>query len=487
MARTSTARNRSVAGQTREGKIAFMVQAGFTNAAIMSALEQEYPEYIPMDDPRRNPKSSVFRPNLPAFNAIARQRAQEAIRSTRKQDADTDEELEGVIAINGGESSVKPLSDSELRNLSRFSTGLPALDYIYGTTKFVHTDDDLTLNADKKRFEGKGRWLMGDPIIPNAKGGYVATRRDTGKLEEISVPRPDSDSGIRFTVKRPLLEALELDRGLQKTEKGMPESFMSIWAGSPGVGKSRLAVSLTKSLNRVERQIVQMAEGDVEARPVIYYNGEAEESQFRQWSGANIDSDLFLASHNEIIRLDSIVRDVYKFKPRVVIVDSLQMIAEVKKGSRGAEAVLSRFKLLKADPDAGRPHFLFISQLNKKEEMMGSRYLEHMVDFVAKVTRYEGRKGTFLFECARKNRGGETPRGAIFRHTEDGIECISTETRAPNLLKLVQPAAPVPVVAQALGAAEAVPNEQEHEQAGAHHFGVALQPAVGQAEEPQGN
>lgn len=477
MARTSTARNRSVAGTTREGKIAFMIQAGFLNEAIMSALEHEYPEYIPMDDPRRNPKSNVFRPNLPAFDAIARQRAQEAVRSTRKQDADTDEELEGVIAINGGETGVKPLTESELRNLSRFSTGIHALDYIYGRTKFVHIEDDLELNVEKKRFEGKGRWLANDPLIPTVNGkGYIDTRRLTGKMADVSVVRPGGKEGERFMVKRPVLDAIEVDRGLQKIENGMPESFLSIWAGSPGVGKSRLAVSLTKSLNKVER--VLSLQREEEARPVIYYNGEAEESQFRQWSGANIDDELFLASHNELIRLDSIVRDVYKFKPRVVIIDSLQMIAEVKKGSKGAEAVLSRFKLLKADPDAGRPHILFISQLNKKEEMAGSRYLEHMVDFVAKVTRYEGRKGTFLFECARKNRGGETPRGAIFRHTEDGIECISTETRAPNMLKLVQPSMPVPVP-QSLGGAAAV-----QEAASAHNNanaqGFAANSLIGQ-------
>jgi predicted ATP-dependent serine protease len=151
-----------------------------------------------------------------------------------------------------------------------------------------------------------------------------------------------------------------------------------------------------------------------------------------------VNPDLFLVSHVESIRLEQVVADAYKFKPRVIIVDSFQLIAEVEKSQRGCMTALSRFKLLKNDPNAGKPHIIFISQLNKKGSLSGSQKIPHMVDFVGKASKVETRKGVFIFECPEKNRGGETQRGAIFRHTETGIECLSTDHNKGPVYKLIQ-------------------------------------------------
>lgn len=143
--------------------------------------------------------------------------------------------------------------------------------------------------------------------------------------------------------------------------------------------------------------------------------------------------------------MNDIVDDIYKYKPRLVIVDSLQMIAEVKKSpSKGAELVMSRFKLLKVDPEAGMPHVVFISQLNKQDDLAGSRYLEHMVDFSAIATVWEARDGMFKF-ASRKNRGGKTPQTAIFQHMPNGIKTITQDVRSTSFLKLIQPTGAVPV------------------------------------------
>jgi hypothetical protein len=440
MARTSNLRNRSVAGPTRESKISFLIQAGFTNRAILRALEEDWGEYIPADDPRRDPKSKHYIEGLPPFDATARQRAQEAIRSTRKQDSDATAATDHIIAAFGGEGKVKPLSESKLENLERFPTGFPAFDHIYGSTKYVHLDDDPQL-----------RWRKGDPMIPDAKGGWVRTRIRTGQMEKVILK-----AGEAPVEREKLILVPDLDLKRQKTEWGMPVSFQSIWAGSPGVGKSRLAIALTKSLNRVDRLIADRT--GVIPRPVLYLNGEAPEAQFRLWSGADIDPELFLAYHSmategssPIIRLNSIIDFIYEYKPRAVIIDSIQMVAEAKKGTKGAEAVMIRLNEVKADPEAGRPHLILVSQLNKQEEVAGSRSYEYLADFVGKATHYR-RDGTFLFDCPEKNRGGPTPRGAIFNHTDHGPVCISTERKGSNFLKLVQPTAPVPL-APALGAA----------------------------------
>lgn len=367
MARTSDRRMRSEVGMSREARIAALVSVGLKNDAIWAAMESEYPQIIEEAKRRREIAGSAI-----PFNKEERDKVGRAIRSVRGLMMKEDEAMQEVINAAGGQGEIKPVDQYELRNISRFQTGMPAMDNIYGKTTFLHLD------GEKK----------GEP---------------TGVIQH-----------------------------------GMPEGFLSIWAGSPGVGKSRLAIALNKTIHGVEREMNKAA--GMELRPTLYYNGEAEESQFRQWVGKDADPELFLASTSEMIQLERIVVDVYKYRPRLVIIDSWQMIAEVRKGQRGMLSAMSRFKLLKADETAGRPHFLFISQLNKQEELMGSRLLEHLVDFVARVTRYEGRKGTFLFEVPRKNRGGETPKGALFRHTENSVECISTDLREhASMLKLIQP------------------------------------------------
>lgn len=430
MARISTARNRSIVGPKRESKIAAMIQSGLTNEAILAALELEDTKLIKSDDFRRDKKNKKeFRDDLEEFDAIARQRAQEAIRSTRKQHADMDEDIEADMAVIGEGTGAKRVEEYALENLSRFECGVPSLDYIYGQTKFVHTEDHpdskyeiqdsfdfKTRTPIKLKVWVKGHWRKGDIMVPLIDGGgWHHTRNSDGSLRS------------------------DLDAGYQKIEKGIPESFLSIWAGSPGVGKSRLAIALSNAVNAQERKLGLPMK---DMRPVLYLNGEAPESQFRQWC-RSVDPELFIANTATMLRLETLVQDVYTYRPRLVICDSLQMIAEWKKGRSAQDAVLSRLNLLKQEDEAGRPHIVFISQLNKQEEMAGRRELEHMVDFVARVTRYEGRKGIFLFECPRKNRGGETPRGALYRHTDVSIECVSTDIRSASQFKLVQPMNPV--------------------------------------------
>jgi hypothetical protein len=417
MSRKSDARMSSEVGETREAKISALVAVGLTNDAIQAAMEVTYPETMPKNDSRRAK-------DMPEFDGKKRQLMLEAIRSVRGLMQKEDTEINELQAILGpGE--VTSVDAIELKNMRRFSCGQPALDYIYGTSLFVWLKDH-----PKDKYK-KGQYMPAWIPESVSERGWV----DNEKLAN------DKPWFITPVNKEDYKEIYQ--------QHGLPEAFLSIHAGSPGVGKTRLAIATTKSLNAVERNLAKTL--GVKPRPVLYYNGEAQESQFRQWAGADIDKELFLVASAEQIRLERIVTDCYKYRPRVVIVDSLQMLAEVDKGTRGMKTALSRFKLLKNDVAAGLPHFIFISQLNKREELMGSRFLEHMVDMVAKVMKMEGRKGCFIFECPRKNRGGETPRGAIFQHTASTVQCLSTDYRGGPVFNLIQtsvaPVAATPAVA----------------------------------------
>ena len=414
MARTTDARMKSEVGETREAKIAALLATNLSAEAIQDALTLEYSECMESDDPRRKKLK-----NAKPFDKLARQRLLEAIRSTRRLMRLQDEEMDALVEAGGGNDEMRSIDDTALTNQPRWSCGELAIDNMYGRSRFIWLKDD------NEKHPEKGRFRKGD-YIPSWLPRELA---HTGALVDAAAERTVKD----------LIDGRSLTGTYDDCymELGLPDSFLSIWAGSPGVGKSRTAIAMTKKMNAMERERAQ-AYG-IRPRPVLYYNGEAEASQFRQWCGHDVDPELFLVHHGEMIRTERVVADALKFRPWVIIIDSFQMLAEVEKGVQGTMRALSRFKLLKNEQAAGKPHIIFISQLNKKGEMSGSRKIPHMVDFVAHVTRYEGRKGQFIIECPEKNRGGETGNGALMMHTDTGIQCLSmNHKKGPGFKQLTQ-------------------------------------------------
>lgn len=264
---------------------------------------------------------------------------------------------------NGG---IKSPSEIKYVNRARFKTGIDAIDYIYGHTVYRWTEDSP-----------EGKYKKGDLMHYDLSSGkHVASNITEAKIEH-----------------------------------GLPVSFLSLWGGSPGVGKTRTAIALAKSLNKLGHK-------------VLYYNGEASEMDFRIWLGTDVNDDLMRIVSDELIYAKNAVAQIYKERPKVVIFDSLQMIAESKMGNEQLCKALSQFKVLKSDEDAGLPHIIFISQLNKKGQLAGSRYTEHMVDFsgtLTKIPNTKQKQHCFLFSNPQKNRGSISGREVELKHFEDGI------------------------------------------------------------------
>lgn len=433
MAKAATAKKVTIKRETtrqrpettsREAKIQMLVGAGLGNAAIWAALEQEYPQIIPDKDDRRNPKHESFIKGIAPYDKEERGKVSRALNSTRALAIKDDERVMSIVgAVGGDKAQAKLLDELDMLNRHRFSWGISALDFIYGSTKFVHLEDaknskykhqvtkfkqrdekGVVQEIEKKRDVWiSGDWKAGDPMIPKDKGGYIATRGKDGAL------LPD------------------LDLAKQIIEHGCPEAFMSIAGGEPGVGKTKLYVAACKAVNRTTEE------------PILYVNGEDTEENFRMKVGNDANPDLFRVITANMLPVQRVCDAAYQIRPRVIVIDSVQTLAEWNKGQRGQNACLMILRSLMADVRAGLPHIVLISQLNKQNELKGARDLEHLADFVASVTKVEGRKGVFLFECPRKNRGGETPRGALFKHTESSIECVSDSSmRNAPLYKLQQ-------------------------------------------------
>lgn len=392
----------------REAKIKMLVGAGLGNAAIWAALESEYTAIIPAGDDRRNPKHERHVKGVLPYDADARGKIARALNSTRALAIKDDDRVMSIVKAVGGDQALsKTLDEMDMVNRHRFDWGNVELNDTYGKTLFVHLEDHQDSKYKNETIKIKTRdddgnvifnekkvktWLggthrAGDPMIPNGNGGYVGTRQADGKMR------------------------LDLDYAAQIVEIGCPESFISIWGGAPGAGKSKLAVKTCKNVIRTTEEAV------------LYVNGEAEEEEFRMWVGHDTNPHLFVTINVKFLPIQAICDEAYRIKPRLIVIDSVQMLAEWNKGLRGQQAVMLILAQLKSDPRAGRPHIILISQLNKKNELKGARDLEHLADAVANVTQTE-RERISEFEIPRKNRGGPTPAGFMFKHLTNDIECF---------------------------------------------------------------
>lgn len=344
-------------GDSRESQIAALCSAGLSNECIWAAMEVAYPQTISLKDVRRDPHSPGYVKSLPAYDAEDRTKLGWAIRSVKGLMIKDDDELQGVMS-ELGDSKVVGINSINLVNRPRISTGIKAIDEIYGTTRYVHTENSPD-----------GVHKVGDPMIVD---------------------------------------------GVQLVEMGLPRRYTSMWGGAPGVGKTRSAIAITKSLNE-------------KGHCVLYVNGEGDAHDFRSWCGKDVNGDLFKILSAPVIRTETIVEEAFKLRPDVIIIDSFQQLAEYDRGLAGQKRSLMRFRVLMASEAAGYPHIIFISQLNKKNDFAGSRKIEHLVDGTLKVCRPTGpmsHRSCFMIESV-KMRGAPAPVGFAFKHLDDKVICVS--------------------------------------------------------------
>lgn len=350
----------SIVGNSRKHKIHALMAVGLSNEAVWSAMESETPSIITSDDPRRKGSDGK---KFPPFDPKERERCGWAIRQVRNQIKDEMTANNDIVEITGGKGKLVRANEVEFSNIPRFSTGDTAIDYIYGETNFVFTKDDIEVQ--------KGQKSEGEP---------------TGERQV-----------------------------------GLPEGWVSVWAGAPGVGKSRTAIHLARKVA-----------ARYPDREIMYLYGESELQQLRQWMGQDLPKNILLG---DLKHTRDVLEAIYQHKPKIVIVDSLQMIVETRSG-KGTRETLAALKGISSEEEAGRPHVVLISHLNKQGTLKGSNDIAYIVDTVAHLERTPKTKGGFMFEIPEKNRGGETPRGHMFRHTPFGIETVEAATKKSGKLVL---------------------------------------------------
>jgi len=215
-------------------------------------------------------------------------------------------------------------------------------------------------------------------------------------------------------------KSLRIESGLSEFDRvlggGIVIGSVILLGGEPGIGKSTLALQLLKKLDKV-----------------FYISAEESLEQIKiraerlKISG---DNHKFVASSE----IEQIEREIYKEKPEIIIVDSIQTILMSSINSTPGSLVQVRECGIFLQRLAKKTNIavLIIGHVTKEGTIAGPRLLEHIVDV---VLYFEGER----FHDARilrgiKNRFGTTNEVGIFKMAENGL----VEIKNPSALFLAE-------------------------------------------------
>lgn len=205
---------------------------------------------------------------------------------------------------------------------------------------------------------------------------------------------------------------------------GIVPGSLTLIGGDPGVGKSTLLLQLSALLAQKQG-------------PILYVSGEESIYQIKlraERLGLQEDNLLIL---NEI-NISSIIRQIEKLSPHVVIIDSIQTVYRDELTSMPGSVSQVRESAMQfqaVSKSRNIPIFL-IGHVTKDGTIAGPRVLEHIVDVVLYL---EGeRYHTYRLLRGVKNRFGATNEVGVFEMQDSGMVEVSNPSevflaeRLPN-------------------------------------------------------
>lgn len=188
---------------------------------------------------------------------------------------------------------------------------------------------------------------------------------------------------------------------------GIVKGSLVLVGGDPGIGKSTLLLQMCRHISATNRS-------------VLYISGEESLQQIKiraERLGSFGKSLQLLCETN----LDIIEETVLKYRPEIVIIDSIQtMFKEEVSSAPGSVSQVreSTAVLMRLAKDNGISIFI-VGHVTKEGVVAGPRVLEHMVDT---VLYFEGeRYASYRLLRAVKNRFGSTNEIGVFEMRHEGL------------------------------------------------------------------
>ena len=242
-------------------------------------------------------------------------------------------------------------------------------------------------------------------VSKNQKTSLNGKKKDTQSLEDILHKEEEHRTSVGIK---------EVDRVLGG---GVLSGSMILLGGSPGIGKSTLALQILSPFDQ----------------NVLYASAEESEEQIalRAKRLEVLASNIHLCSEN---RIDEILNHVTLLKPKLLIIDSIQTIFSENIDSLPGSVSQIREcgqKLLQLAKDE-KITILVIGHVTKEGVIAGPKMLEHMVDTVLYLEGDERHDHRILRSV--KNRFGTTNEVGIFQMTTNGLD----EVKNPSELFLAE-------------------------------------------------
>lgn len=247
-----------------------------------------------------------------------------------------------------------------------------------------------------------GSW---NSFLEEAAAGRTASHGAGPGTKEVLIPRKideiESESSKRFGTR-----ISEFDRVLGG---GVTRGSLTLLGGEPGIGKSTLLMEVAGRLSR-----------NYQDKTMLYVSGEESASQVAARSrrlGINEENFYIL---NET-SWQSILAAVKKFKPKFLVLDSIQ--TTVSSDVQSAAGSVSQVREVTYElMNYAKAHDLtcfIIGHVTKEGSIAGPKILEHMVDT---VVYFEGDQfGQYRLLRVIKNRYGNTNEVGIFEMSESGL------------------------------------------------------------------
>ncbi len=238
--------------------------------------------------------------------------------------------------------------------------------------------------------------------------------------EELAVPKSRKSSGVgnRGADSEPqplskvaVTEDTRILTGIQELDRvlggGIVVGGLVLVGGDPGIGKSTLLLQMCQKLVADKKE-------------VLYISGEESLKQIKMRAErlGTFENELYLLSETN---LDVIEAAITKYKPQIVIIDSIQTM--FKEDISSAPGSVSQVRettstLLRIAKQQAITIFI-VGHVTKEGVVAGPRVLEHMVDT---VLYFEGESSaSYRVLRAVKNRFGSTNEIGVFEMRGNGL------------------------------------------------------------------